>query len=184
VVLYPCDANQTSALLAAMAEHTGICYLRTTRGSTPVIYRPGDEFSIGGSRVVRAGPADQVTIIGAGITVHEAIKAADALTAQGISARVIDLYSIKPVDTATLRLAASQTGRFVTVEDHWPEGGLGEAVLAAFGNGHRAPALTKLAVHTMPGSAQPEEQLREAGIDAKAIEAAATALVTDDATGR
>jgi len=166
-----------------MAEHKGIGYLRTTRGSTPVIYRPDDEFHVGGSKVLRAGPDDQVTIIGAGVTVHEAIKAADALAEQGIGARVIDLYSIKPVDTATLRLAAGQTGKFVTVEDHWPEGGLGDAVLAAFGNGHRAPALTKLAVHTMPVSAQPEEQLREAGIDAKTIEAAAVALIADDATG-
>jgi transketolase len=183
VVLYPCDANQTSALVAAMAEHEGISYLRTTRGDTPVIYRADDEFVIGGSTVVRASSADQVTIIGAGITVPEAIKAADALAREGISARVIDLYSIKPVDTATLRLAAEQTGRFVTVEDHWPEGGLGDAVLAAFGNGHQAPRLTKLAVHTMPGSAHPDEQLREAGIDAKAIEAAAAALIASGPAG-
>jgi transketolase len=183
VLLYPCDANQTTALVAAMAEHEGISYLRTSRGNTPVIYRPDDEFHVGGSRIVRAGADDQVTIIGAGVTVHEAIKAADALAGQGISARVIDLYSIKPVDTGTLRLAADQTGRFVTVEDHWPEGGLGDAVLAAFGNGHQAPALTKLAVHTMPGSAHPDEQLREAGIDAKAIEAAATALIANVAVG-
>ncbi len=138
---------------------------------------------IGGSTVVRASSDDQVTLIGAGITVHEALKAADALAEAGISARVIDLYSIKPVDTATLRLAAEQTGRFVTVEDHWPEGGLGDAVLAAFGNGHQAPRLTKLAVHTMPASAHPDEQLREAGIDAKAIEAAATALVANEPAG-
>jgi transketolase len=183
VLLYPCDANQTAALVAAMAEHEGITYLRTTRGDTPVIYRPDDEFVIGGSTVVRASSADQVTIIGAGITLHEAIKAADALAGQGISARVIDLYSIKPVDTATLRLAAEETGRFVTVEDHWPEGGLGDAVLAAFANGHQAPRLTKLAVHTMPTSAQPDEQLREAGIDAKAIEAAATALIAHESAG-
>ncbi len=183
VVLYPCDANQTSALVAAMAEHRGITYLRTTRGDTPVIYPADEDFPVGGSKTLRAALDDQVTIIGAGITVHEAVKAADALAEQGISARVIDLYSIKPVDTATLRLAADQTGRFVTVEDHWPEGGLGDAVLAAFANGHQAPALTKLAVHTMPASAQPDEQLREAGIDAKAIEAAATALVADLAVG-
>ena len=183
VLLYPCDANQTAALVAAMAEHEGISYLRTTRGDTPVIYRPDDEFVIGGSTVVRASSDDQVTLIGAGITLHEALKAADALAGQGISARVIDLYSIKPADTATLRLAAEQTGRFVTVEDHWPEGGLGDAVLAAFGNGHQAPRLTKLAVHTMPASAHPDEQLREAGIDAKAIEAAATALVANEPAG-
>ena len=182
VLLYPCDANQTAALVAAMAEHEGISYLRTTRGDTPVIYRPDDEFVIGGSTVVRASSDDQVTLIGAGITVHEALKAADALAEAGISARVIDLYSIKPLDTATLRLAAEQTGRFVTVEDHWPEGGLGDAVLAAFGNGHQAPRLTKLAVHTMPTSAHPDEQLREAGIDAKAIEAAAVSLTIASGT--
>ena len=122
-----------------------------------------------------------MTIVGTGITVHEAIKAADALRAQGVSARVIDMYSIKPVDTAVLRAAADQTGRFVTVEDHWAEGGLGDAVLAAFGNGHQAPRLTKLAVHAMPGSAHPDEQLRAAGIDAKAIEAAAIALINSEA---
>jgi transketolase len=106
--------------------------------------------------------------------------AADALQTAGVSARVIDLYSIKPVDTAVLRAAADQTGKFVTVEDHWPEGGLGDAVLAAFGNGHQAPRLTKLAVHTMPGSAHPDEQLRAAGIDATSIEAAAVALLSSD----
>jgi transketolase len=177
VVLCPCDANQTSALVTAMADSDGISYLRTTRGDAPVIYPADETFTVGGSKVLRAGPADQVTIIAAGITVHEAIKAADALLADGVRARVIDLYSIKPVDTAALRAAAAETGRFVTVEDHWPEGGLGDAVLAAFGNGHQAPRLTKLAVHTMPASAKPDEQLREAGIDAKAIQAAAKALV-------
>jgi len=180
VVLCPCDANQTSALVAVMAELDGIAYLRTTRGDTPVIYPPDEMFAVGGSKILRASPDDQVTIIGAGITVHEAVKAADALRAGGVSARVIDLYSIKPVDTAALRTAAEQTGRFVTVEDHWPEGGLGDAVLAAFGNGHQPPRVTKLAVHTMPASARPDEQLRAAGIDAKAIEAAAMALVSGE----
>jgi transketolase len=180
VVLCPCDANQTSALVAALADLEGIGYLRTTRGDTPVIYPADEEFVVGGSKILRSGPADQVTIVAAGITVHEAIKAAGALRADGISARVIDLYSIKPVDSAVLRAAADETGRFVTVEDHWPEGGLGDAVLAAFGNGHQAPRLTKLAVHTMPASAHPDEQLREAGIDATAIQAAALALVTNE----
>jgi transketolase len=183
VVLCPCDANQTAALVAAMADLEGISYLRTTRGDTPVIYPADEEFGVGGAKILRAGPADQVTIVAAGITVHEAIKAAGALQADGISARVIDLYSIKPVDTAALRAAADQTGRFVTVEDHWAEGGLGDAVLAAFGNGHQAPRLTKLAVHTMPASARPDEQLREAGIDARAIQAAALALVTAEPDG-
>ena len=167
VVLYPCDANQAAALTAGLLGHHGIGYLRATRGDTPVIYRPGEQFPIGGSRVLRSGDADQVTIIAAGITVH------------GLPARVIDLYSVKPVDTQVLRTAAADTGCFVTVEDHWAEGGLGDAVLAAFANGHQAPRLTKLAVHAMPGSATPAEQLHAAGIDAKAIEAAARALAGD-----
>jgi transketolase len=145
-----------------------------------VIYPPGEEFPVGGSRVLRSSNTDRVTIIAAGITVHEALTAADALAADGIGVRVIDLYSVKPVDTPTLREAAKATEHFVTVEDHFPEGGLGDAVLAAFANGHRPPAITKLAVHTMPGSATPEEQLHAAGIDAKAIEAAVRALVDAD----
>jgi transketolase len=179
VVLYPCDANQAAAMTAALAGHYGIGYLRATRGDTPVIYRPGEQFPIGGSKVLRSSDTDQVTLIGAGITVHQALSAADALAAGGISARVIDLYSVKPVDAQGLRAAAEATGAFVTVEDHWAEGGLGDAVLAAFANGHQAPRITKLAVHTMPGSASPDEQLHAAGIDAKAIEAAARALVAD-----
>jgi transketolase len=176
VVLYPCDANQAAVLTAALAAHQGIGYLRATRGGTPVIYRPGEDFPIGGCRVLRSSDADQVTIIAAGITVHEALRAADSLAAGGTPARVIDLYSVKPVDAQALRAAAEATGAFVTVEDHWAEGGLGDAVLAAFANGHQAPRITKLAVHAMPGSATPEEQLHAAGIDAKAIEAAARAL--------
>ena len=179
VVLYPCDANQAAVLTAGLLGHNGIGYLRATRGDTPVIYRPGEDFPIGGSRVLRSGGADQVTIIAAGITVHEALRAADDLATGGVPARVIDLYSVKPVDAQMLRAAAADTGCFVTVEDHWPEGGLGDAVLAAFANGHQAPRITKLAVHAMPGSATPAEQLHAAGIDAKAIEAAARALAGD-----
>jgi transketolase len=175
-VLYPCDANQTVQLITAMAERTGISYLRATRGNTPVIYGPGDAFPIGGSKVLRSGPDDQVTLIGAGVTVHEALAAADMLAEEGVKARVIDLYSIKPVDAKTLREAAEATGRFVTVEDHHPEGGLADAVLESFGNGHPMPLLTRLAVHSMPGSATPREQLDAAGIGATAIAAAARKL--------
>jgi transketolase len=146
-----------------------------------VIYQPGEQFPISGSRVVRSGDADQVTIIAAGSTVHEALRAADSPAAGGLPARVIDLYSVKPVDAAVLRAAAADTGCFVTVEDHWAEGGLGDAVLAAFANGHQAPRITKLAVHAMPGSATPGEQLHAAGIDAKAIEAAVHALAGEPA---
>jgi transketolase len=159
-----------------MSEADGIRYLRTSRGETPVIYPPDEDFPIGGSKTLPAGEDDQVTIIAAGITVPEALKAADRLAADGIAARVIDLYSLRPVDIPTLRDAAERTGRFVAVEDHWPEGGLGDAVLDAFANGHRAPRLTKLTVWTMPGSATPDEQLHAAGIDAEAITAAALKL--------
>jgi transketolase len=182
VVLYPCDANQCGHLVAAMADQRGVRYLRTTRGDTPVIYGPGERFPVGGSKLPRATDDDKVTLIAAGVTVHEAIAAADRLAKDGISARVIDLYSIKPVDTSTLRAAAALTGRFVTVEDHRPEGGLGDAVLEAFTgggplNGGPLPRMTRLAVRGMPASANPAEQLRAAGIDAAAIEAAARDLL-------
>ena len=115
---------------------TGISYMRTTRANTPVIYGPDEEFPVGGSRVVRSSDDDDVTIVGAGITLHEALKAADALAEEGVTPRVIDLYSVKPIDVEGLRAAAEATGgRVVTVEDHWPEGGLGEAVLSALADG-------------------------------------------------
>ncbi|MGO4425924.1 transketolase family protein, partial [Streptomyces sp. MCAF7] len=128
-VLYPCDANQTARLTAEMAEESGIRYLRTTRGKTPVIYPPSESFPIGGSKLVRATDDDHVTIVAAGVTLHEAIAAADRLAQEGIHARVIDLYTVKPADAQTLRAAADLTGALVTVEDHHPEGGLGDAVL-------------------------------------------------------
>jgi transketolase len=177
-VLYPCDGNQAAALTAAMADLTGISYLRTSRGDTQVIYRPGESFPVGGSRVLRSSAADQVTVVAAGVTVHEALAAADQLAGDGIAARVIDAYSVKPIDADTLRQAAADTGRIVTVEDHWPQGGLGDAVLAAFADGTtRLPLVVKLAVARMPASAAPAEQLRAAGIDAGAIVAAVTELV-------
>ncbi|WP_298180746.1 transketolase [Saccharomonospora sp.] len=176
-VLYPCDANQTAHLTAAMAEHSGIRYLRTTREDLPVLYGPEETFSVGGSKVLRQSDADDVTIVAAGITVHEALEAADALADSGIRARVVDLYSIKPVDVATLRAAAADTGRIVTVEDHWPQGGLGDAVLDAFTGTTAMPAVIKLGVLALPGSATPTEQLQHAGIDADSVVEAAQDLV-------
>ncbi|MER7083441.1 transketolase, partial [Saccharopolyspora kobensis] len=173
-VLYPCDANQTVQLTAAMADRSGVNYLRTSRGATPVIYGPDEEFPVGGSRVVRDG--DDVTLVGAGITLHEALHAAEILAPEGIQARVIDLYSIKPVDAATLRRAAEETGGLVTVEDHWPEGGLGETVLSALA-GVGAPPVRVLAVRIMPGSGTPAELLGQAGIDAASIAAEARELL-------
>ncbi|WP_461033761.1 transketolase [Streptomyces mayteni] len=173
-VLYPCDANQTTRLVAEMAaEASGVRYLRTTRGGSPVIYGPDEEFPIGGSKVLRSSAEDRLTLVAAGVTVHEALAAADELAAEGIPVRVIDLYSLKPVDVTTLRAAAEVTGCLLTVEDHHPEGGLGDAVLDAFTDGSPVPRLVRLAVTTLPGSATGDEQLKEAGIDATGITAAA-----------
>ena len=177
-VLYPSDANQTAKLVEAMADLEGIVFLRTTRANTPVLYEPGDDFPVGGSKVVRSSDEDEVTLIGAGITLHEALKAADALAEDGVSARVIDLYSVKPVDEETLRAAAEATGRFVVAEDHWAEGGLGETVLSAFADSDEKPRVEHLAVRELPGSGKPEELLAAAGIDAEHIAAAARRLVT------
>jgi transketolase len=178
-VLYPSDANQAAKLVEAMADLDGISYLRTTRAATPVIYDAGEEFKVGGSRVVRSTDDDKVALIGAGITLHEALKAADQLAQEGIEARVVDLYSVKPVDVETLVEAAQATeGRIVVAEDHWPEGGLGEAVLAAFADAEEdTPRLIHLAVHEMPGSGKPAELLAAAGIDAEHIAQAARRLV-------
>jgi transketolase len=176
-VLYPSDANQTARLVAEMADRDGIVYLRTTRGATPVIYDPEEDFHVGGSRVVRSSEDDEVTIAAAGITVHEALEAAEALAEDGVAARVIDCYSVKPIDAETLREAAESTGRIVTVEDHWPEGGLGEAVLSALAEVEPLPRILLLAVREMPGSGKPAELLAAAGIDAEHIAAAARRLV-------
>lgn len=176
-VLYPCDGNQTAKLVAEMAGCEGVRYLRTSRGEMPVLYGPNEEFPVGGSKVLRASPQDRLTVVAAGATVHEALKAADALAADGISVQVIDLYSVKPVDRRALREAAERTGCLLTVEDHHEEGGLGDAVLDAFLDGRPVPRLVRLAVRTMPGSASPEEQLHAAGIDAESIAASAKLLV-------
>jgi transketolase len=178
-VLYPSDANQTAKLVEAMADLDGIVFLRTTRANTPVIYGPEEDFPVGGARVVRSSDEDEVTLVGAGITLHEALKAADALAEDGVSARVIDVYSVKPIDGETLQAAAEATGgRLVVAEDHWPEGGLGEAVLSALADSEERPRIVHLAVREMPGSGTPAELLAAAGIDAEHIAAAARQVVT------
>jgi transketolase len=175
-VLYPCDANQTAKLVAEMAEREGIVFMRTTRAATPVVYGADEAFPVGGARVLREG--DDLAIVGAGITLHESLKAADRLESEGISARVIDLYSVKPVDAETLRAAAEATGgRVLTVEDHWSEGGIGDAVLEALSDGETPARVVRLAVREMPGSGKPAELLAAAGIDADHIVEAARALV-------
>jgi transketolase len=178
-VLYPSDGTSTAALVDAMAETPGISYLRTTRGGFPGLYPAGEKFPIGGSKLVRSSDSDQVTLVGAGVTLHEALRAAEILHGEGIAARVIDLYSVKPVDTATLVAAATATGgRIVTAEDHHPEGGLGAAVAdALLAAGQQNLHLTRLAVSGMPGSGTGDELLAWAGVDADHIAAAARALL-------
>jgi transketolase len=146
----------------------GIVFLRTTREKTPIIYSPDESFPVGGSKVIRRSDRDRATIIGAGITLHEALKAYETLTADGIAVRVIDLYSVKPIDKETVANAAKETGLLIVAEDHWPEGGVGDAVLEALAehpNGVTAKVV-KLAVRSMPGSGKPTELLAAAGIDA------------------
>jgi transketolase len=173
-VLYPCDGNQTAALVRAMADIEGISYLRTTRADTAVLYEPGEEFPVGGSKTLREG--DDVAIVAAGITVHEALRAAETLAADGIEARVIDGYSVKPIDARTLRELRVP---IVTVEDHWAEGGLGEAVLAALADQDERPRVTVLAVRELPHSGKPAQLLEAAGIDADHIAEAARGLVRE-----
>jgi transketolase len=177
-VLYPSDATSAAALVAAMADLDGISYMRTTRGAYPVLYQPGEQFPVGGSKVLRSSDSDQVTLIGAGVTLHECLAAADQLRGDGITARVIDLYSVKPIDTGTLVAAAAATGgRIVVAEDHHPEGGIGEAVVEALTSAGRAElSIAHLAVRDMPGSGTGAELMDAAGIDATHIAAAARNL--------
>ncbi|MFF4095474.1 transketolase [Streptomyces sp. NPDC001834] len=163
-VLYPADATSTAALTAAMAYLDGISYLRTTRGAYPVLYAPDETFPVGGSKTLRSGHDDRVTLVGAGVTLHECLAAADALAADGVPARVVDLYSVKPVDLDTLARAARETGALVVVEDHHPEGGIGEAVLSALVAQRLTPVVAHLAVRDLPGSGTSAELLDAAGI--------------------
>ncbi|GGT58329.1 transketolase [Streptomyces atratus] len=163
-VLYPSDATSAAALTAAMAYLDGISYLRTTRGAYPVLYASDETFPVGGSKTLRASDSDKVTLIGAGVTLHECLAAADRLAAENIPVRVVDLYSVKPLDLDMLARAAQETGALVVVEDHHPEGGMGEAVLSALAAQRLAPAVVHLAVRNLPGSGTPSELLDNAGI--------------------
>src|SRR6266540_3038096 len=177
-VLYPSDANQTAKLVELAANNPSITYLRTTRADTPVIYAADTSFSIGGSRLLRATADDDVTVAAAGITVHEAVKASELLADEGIRVRVLDLYSVKPIDRQALLESVTATGgRLVTVEDHWPEGGLGDAVFAALADSGLTIHAVKLAVRELPGSGRPAELLHTAGIDAETIVTAVDALM-------
>jgi transketolase len=170
-VLYPSDAVSAERLTEEMARRAGINYLRTSRPKMPILYSNDEEFPIPGFKVLRKSADDKATVVGAGVTLHEALKAADQLKAAGIPIRVIDLYCVKPLDGAALAAEVSKTGgRLATVEDHWPEGGLGEAVLHALAAAGAAPAKFKLlAVNDMPHSGKPDELVDAFGISARHI---------------
>lgn len=178
-VLYPSDANQTAQLVAAMADLDGISYMRTTREKTMLVYEASETFPIGGSKVVRSSDSDGVTVVGAGITIHEGVKAADELAGEGINIRLVDAYSVKPVDGQGIADAVRATGgNLVIAEDHWPEGGIADAVLAAFAElGFKDFTLRHLAVREMPGSGEPMELLKAAKIDAEHIAKAVRELL-------
>ncbi|MEM2939004.1 MAG: transketolase [Candidatus Bathyarchaeia archaeon] len=162
-VLYPCDAVSSEKLTCAMANYEGISYIRTTRPKTPVIYDNNEEFHIGGSKVLRYSKNDEVTVVAGGITVHETLKAYERLKTEGINIRVIDCYSLKPLDAETLTKASEETKHIITVEDHYPEGGIGEAVASLGLKPHI------LAIRRMPHSGKPEELMAEQEIDAAGI---------------
>jgi transketolase len=167
VVLYPADAVSTERLVEAALKHRGLVYLRTTRMGTPIIYGPEEEFPLGGCKVLRQSGNDLVTVIGAGVTLFEALAAYEELRQEGINVRVIDLYSVKPVDAATLLQAAEVTQCLITVEDHYPEGGLGEAVMAALAP--QPVRIYSLAVTRKPKSGKPAELLDYEEISRRAI---------------
>ncbi len=177
-VLYPSDATSTARLVQEMAGCSGVVYMRTTRGAYPVLYGPDEAFPVGGAKVVRSSPDDQVTLAGAGVTVHNCLAAADQLARDGIRARVLDLYSVKPIDTQTLVAAAAATGdRLVVAEDHYPAGGLGSAVLEALNDARHPARVVHLAVRGLPGSGTPAELMEAAGISAERVAQAARELL-------
>ncbi len=176
VVLYPSDATSMYRLVEAAASHRGMVYLRAGRPKSPVLYGPDERFQIGGSKIVRQSASDKLTIVAAGVTLFEALKAYDQLQSAGIAARVIDLYSVAPIDRATLMDSARATGgRVLTVEDHYAHGGLGDAVLAALGT--EGIRVHKLAVRAIPHSGKPEELIDHFGIGARSIVEAATHII-------
>lgn len=171
VVLYPADAVSAERLVSLAAQNKGATYLRLTRGQTPILYNPRDGFTIGGSKILKSSTNDKVAILAAGITVHEALKAAELLEKEGVAARVIDVYSIKPINEAAIRKTARETGLVITVEDHYPEGGLGDAILNVLA-GEKA-VMRKLAVNGLPCSGDPQTLMDRFGISASNIVSAA-----------
>jgi transketolase len=180
-VLYPCDGTSAERLVALAAYHPGPVYIRTSRPKTPVIYDVSERFHVGGSKTLRSSKEDVATVVAAGITVFEALKACDELKREGVSIRVIDAYSVQPIDASTLVTSARETNRtVVTVEDHYVHGGLGDAVSEAVApdgiNVHR------LAVLEIPRSGKPEELVDRFGISARAIVAAVRRVTATAAT--
>jgi transketolase len=173
-VLYPCDAVSTERMVVEAAYHPGPAYIRTSRPKTPVIYANEERFPIGGSKTLRSSDADLATVVGVGVTVFEALKAYDLLAAKGVRIRVIDAYSVQPVDAATLVDAGRVTSAIITVEDHYEAGGLGDAVAAAVGpHGTR---VVRLAVREIPRSGPPDVLIDRFGISAARIVAAVEGL--------
>jgi transketolase len=178
-VLYPSDAVSTERLVDTMARRVGINYLRTSRPKFPIIYSKDEKFPLPGFKVLRKSDQDKVTVIGAAVTLHEALKAADELKKSGTNIRVIDLYCVKPIDGKAIAAEIAATGgKLITVEDHWPEGGIGEAVLSALASVGAAPTKFKLmAVSNMPHSGKPEELVDAFGISARDIADAVKAII-------
>jgi transketolase len=170
VIFYPSDAVSAERVVAEAARHVGICYIRTTRPKTAVLYSNSEQFPIGGAKILRSSPNDRATVVAAGITVHEALKAASKLEEDGIKIRIIDAYSVKPIDGETILKAAKETGgRIVVAEDHYEQGGLGDAVLEVVG---RQASVIRLAVREIPRSGPPEVLIDKYGISSNHIVAA------------
>jgi transketolase len=170
VVLYPCDGVSTERLVVAMARHRGLAYMRTSRPKTPILYTAADAFAIGGSKVLRASPGDVATVVAAGVTVFEALRAHEALAREGLAIGVVDAYSVQPLDEATIVRAGRASGVLITVEDHYAAGGLGDAVADAAGRA--GVPVVRLAVREIPRSGTPDELLDHFGLSARHIVAA------------
>jgi transketolase len=177
-VLYPSDAVAAERLTEAAARRPGICYLRTSRPKTPILYANGEQFPVPGFKVLRESSSDRAAVIAAGVTLHEALKAYEQLKTRGIAIRVIDLYAVKPLNAAALgEQVRAAGGHLITVEDHYAEGGLGEAILSASSaNGIALARAKQLAVTRVPHSGKPEELLEAFGISARHIVAAVEQL--------
>jgi transketolase len=183
-VLYPSCATTAAELTRQMASRDGITYLRTTREKTPVLYGSEERFAIGGSKVLRQSPRDVAAVLAAGVTLHEALRAHALLRDEGLAVRVVDLYSVKPIDAATVEACARECGgQLVVVEDHWPQGGLGDAVCEVFAGRPAPPSVARLAVRDMPGSGTPAQLLDAAGISAEHIAAAVRRIAGRGVTG-